>query len=101
MGAMDVCPFVPVRGATEADCVQCARELAKKLSDHLQVPIYLYGAAASSPQRKTVPQIRAGEYEGLQQKVNTIYFPSSHFLLGSRPIMTYEVTPVTIAPPTF
>jgi glutamate formiminotransferase/formiminotetrahydrofolate cyclodeaminase len=67
---MDVCPFIPVRGVTEEECVTCARELARLLASELDVPVYLYGAASSRDYRKTVAQIRAGEYEGLTNRVS-------------------------------
>jgi len=70
LGAMDVCPFVPVRNATMEDCAECARKLGKLLADELDIPIYLYGAAAKSDYRRSVPQIRAGEYEGLENKAS-------------------------------
>lgn len=66
---MDVCPFVPVRNASMEDCAECARILGKKLAEELDIPIYLYGAAAKADYRRIVPQIRAGEYEGLENKV--------------------------------
>jgi len=69
IGAMDVCPFIPVRGVTMEDCVKCAVEFAERLALELSVPVYLYGEASTEEYRKTVPQIRAGEYEGLAEKL--------------------------------
>ncbi|ODM95856.1 Formimidoyltransferase-cyclodeaminase [Orchesella cincta] len=69
LGAMDVCPFVPVRNSTMEDCVECARILGRRLGEELSIPIYLYGYASTLEYRKTVPQIRAGEYEGLKDKI--------------------------------
>jgi glutamate formiminotransferase/formiminotetrahydrofolate cyclodeaminase len=69
IGVMDVCPFIPVRGVTMEDCVKCANEFAERLASELLVPVYLYGEAATEDYRKTVPQIRAGEYEGLPEKL--------------------------------
>ncbi|XP_075211989.1 formimidoyltransferase-cyclodeaminase-like isoform X2 [Lycorma delicatula] len=69
LGAMDVCPFIPVRNVTIEDCIACATKLAAALSKTLSVPVYMYGAAAKKEYRKTVPQIRSGEYEGLQTKI--------------------------------
>lgn len=54
------------------DCVECAQILGKRLGDELGIPIYLYGYASTQGYRKTVPQIRAGEYEGLKDKVSFI-----------------------------
>jgi glutamate formiminotransferase/formiminotetrahydrofolate cyclodeaminase len=69
LGAMDVCPFVPVAGTTMAQCVEVAREFARRLGQELEVPVYLYEAAAQADYRRSLPQIRAGEYEGLAQKL--------------------------------
>jgi glutamate formiminotransferase/formiminotetrahydrofolate cyclodeaminase len=69
MGAMDVCPFVPVAGVTMQDCVACARELGRRAAEELGIPIFLYEEAASQPHRKTLSQIRAGEYESLAAKL--------------------------------
>ncbi|CAG2119248.1 unnamed protein product, partial [Medioppia subpectinata] len=71
LGALDVCPFIPVRGVDMDDCVQCSHKFAQKLSLELKVPVFLYGFAAKQDYRKTVPQIRAGEYEGLSQRITT------------------------------
>jgi len=66
---MDVCPFVPLRNATMDDCVECAKIFGAKLAEELDIPVYLYGFASKEAHRKTVPQIRSGEYEGLPEKV--------------------------------
>jgi glutamate formiminotransferase len=70
LGAMDVCPFIPVRDVTVAECVSCAKQLGHLLASELDVPVYLYGAASSRDYRKTVAQIRAGEYEALATRVS-------------------------------
>ena len=69
VGAMDVCPFVPVSGVTMDDCVALANELGRLLAAELAVPVYLYGHAARADHRRTLQQIRAGEYEGLPEKI--------------------------------
>jgi glutamate formiminotransferase/formiminotetrahydrofolate cyclodeaminase len=69
IGAVDVVPFVPVAGVTMDDCVQLARRLGERVGRELGVPVYLYEAAASSPQRRNLADIRAGEYEGLAEKL--------------------------------
>lgn len=69
LGAMDVCPFVPVRNVTMEECVTCSRIFAEQLAAELHVPVYLYGEASQEDYRKTVPQIRAGEYEGLAERI--------------------------------
>ena len=69
LGALDVCPFIPVRGVTVEECVLVARRFASLLASELEVPVFLYGEASQQDYRKTMPQIRAGEYEGLETKV--------------------------------
>jgi glutamate formiminotransferase/formiminotetrahydrofolate cyclodeaminase len=69
VGAMDVCPFVPVSGVTMDDCVALANELGRRLGAELGVPVYLYGHAAKADHRRTLQQIRAGEYEALPERI--------------------------------
>lgn len=69
MGALDVCPFVPVSGVEMEDCVACAREFGRRAGEELGVPIYLYEAAATQDHRRSLKQIRAGEYEGLAERI--------------------------------
>ena len=69
MGATDVCPFVPVSGVSMEECVQIAQEVAERVADELGIPIYLYEEAARTPERKNLATIRAGEYEGLAEKL--------------------------------
>ncbi|CAH2306349.1 formimidoyltransferase-cyclodeaminase isoform X1 [Pelobates cultripes] len=71
MGALDVCPFIPVRNVTMEECVTCANRFAKRLSEELHVPVYLYGEAARSESRRSLPAVRAGEYEGLHTKLQS------------------------------
>ncbi len=69
MGALDVCPFVPVSGVTMDECVALAKETAKRIGEALDVPVYLYEYAASRPERKSLADIRSGEYEALSEKL--------------------------------
>ncbi|RKY75518.1 glutamate formimidoyltransferase, partial [candidate division KSB1 bacterium] len=69
MGATDVCPFVPVSGITMEECAELARKLGKRVGEELGIPVYLYEAAASTPERENLANIRAGEYEGLPEKL--------------------------------
>lgn len=69
MGATDVCPFVPVEGATMQDCVALARRLGERVGRELGIPVYLYGEAASRPGRRNLAEVRKGEYEGLPKKL--------------------------------
>jgi glutamate formiminotransferase len=67
---MDVCPFIPVWGVTMEECVTCAEDLGQLLGKELDVPVFLYGAAACWDYRRTVTQIRVGEYEALAKRVS-------------------------------
>uniref|UniRef100_A0A8K9URC0 Formimidoyltransferase-cyclodeaminase n=1 Tax=Oncorhynchus mykiss TaxID=8022 RepID=A0A8K9URC0_ONCMY len=69
MGAMDVCPFIPVQNVTMEDCVNCANIFAQHLTDVMHVPVYLYGEAARKENRRSLPSVRAGEYEALSEKL--------------------------------
>ncbi|MFB3853178.1 MAG: glutamate formimidoyltransferase [Vicinamibacterales bacterium] len=69
IGAMDVCPIVPVAGVTMEECAGYARELGTRIAEALQVPVYFYEHAATSEERRSLANIRAGEYEGLRQKL--------------------------------
>ena len=69
MGATDVCPLVPISGITIEECVELAHKLAKRVGEELKIPVYFYEYAATSPQRKSLADIRKGEYEGLKDKL--------------------------------
>ncbi|MCR4397722.1 MAG: glutamate formimidoyltransferase [Firmicutes bacterium] len=70
IGATDVVPFVPVAGVTMAECVEMARRFGKRVADELQIPVYLYAEAATRQDRKRLPDIRRGEYEGLKLSIS-------------------------------
>ena len=69
MGATDVCPFVPVSGVTTEECIELSKDVAKRVGDELQIPVYLYEKSARTPERKNLAIIRAGEYEALPEKL--------------------------------
>jgi glutamate formiminotransferase/formiminotetrahydrofolate cyclodeaminase len=69
-GATDVCPFIPIANATMEDCITCAKKLGERVGKHLNIPIYLYEYAASAPHRKNLASVRAGEYEGIKDKIH-------------------------------
>lgn len=69
MGACDVCPLIPVSGITMEECAELARLLAKRIAEELKVPTYCYEAAAFKPERRNLAVCRAGEYEGLPEKM--------------------------------
>ncbi len=69
MGAMDVCPFVPVANVTMAECVELAKKFGERAGNELGIPIYLYEDASDKDYRKKLPDIRKGEYEGMREKI--------------------------------
>jgi len=69
MGATDVCPFIPISDITMEETVEYAKKLAKMVGETLDIPVYLYEEAATKPERKNLATIRAGEYEGLEKKL--------------------------------
>ena len=69
LGAVDVVPFIPIEGASMADCVALAREVAAEVAARHQLPIYLYEEAATTPARRNLEDIRRGEFEGLAAKM--------------------------------
>ena len=69
MGATDVCPLIPISGITMEETAEYARKLAQRVGTELNIPVYLYEAAATNPHRKNLADIRAGEYEGFAVKI--------------------------------
>ncbi len=106
MGAMDVCPFVPVAGVTMADCAALARETGHRIGE-LGIPVYLYEHAATSPARRNLAAVRAGEYEGLAKKLGDPawkpdFGPAKHnpragaYIIGAREfLIAYNVNLAT------
>lgn len=68
-GAVDVCPFVPIAGVTMEDCVALARELGRQVAERFQIPVFLYAHAATREDRRELPNIRKGEFEGWFEKI--------------------------------
>jgi len=73
-GATDVCPFIPVSNVTREECIQMSKKLGKRVGEELGIPTYLYGYAATKPEREKLPDIRKGEYEALEEKLKTAEF---------------------------
>lgn len=71
LGATDVIPFVPVSGVTLQDCKVLAQELGAEVGEKLQIPVYLYEAAAKRPDRENLADVRRGEYEGFKATIET------------------------------
>ncbi len=69
IGATDVCPFVPLGDTTMKECIELARRVGRRASEQLGIPVYLYEEAAVSPARRSLAEIRKGEYEGLEKKL--------------------------------
>ncbi|OQY84088.1 MAG: glutamate formimidoyltransferase, partial [Anaerolineae bacterium UTCFX3] len=69
LGAADVVPFVPLSGATTEDCVAIAKRLGERVGSELQIPVYLYEAAAARPERTNLENIRRGQYEALKEEM--------------------------------
>jgi glutamate formiminotransferase len=69
LGAVDVVPFVPIEGASMADCVVLAKETAQEVAARFAVPVFLYEDASANPARKNLEDIRRGEFEGLTDKM--------------------------------
>lgn len=71
IGATDVVPFVPLHGVTMAECVELARRLSKRVGAELGIPVYLYEAAATRPERQRLENIRRGGYQKLKTTIIT------------------------------
>lgn len=69
IGATDVVPFVPLGETTMAECVELARRVGRRIGEELGIPVYLYAEAASRPERRRLPDVRRGEYEGLKAEI--------------------------------
>src|SRR5947199_4162477 len=69
MGAADVVPFIPIEGVSIEDCVTMARHVGEQIWKRHQVPVYLYEAAAATPERQNLENIRRGQFEGLRDEV--------------------------------
>jgi glutamate formiminotransferase/formiminotetrahydrofolate cyclodeaminase len=71
MGATDVCPLVPISGVTMSECVDFSKVLARRVSLNLNIPVFLYENSANSNDRISLSNIRSGEYEGMEAKINS------------------------------
>lgn len=98
IGAVDVVPFVPISAVALSDCVGMAREVAAALGKDPGIPVYLYEAAASRPDRRSLAKLRRGEYEGLAQRLQhpawapdhgpAAFIPASGAtVVGARPVL--------------
>src|SRR3954462_7714924 len=72
MGAADVVPFIPIEGVNIEDCVTVARHVGEQIWKRYQIPVYLYEAAATSPERQNLENIRRGQFEVIREEIVTI-----------------------------
>ncbi len=103
LGATDVVPFVPVRGAKMEECVAIAKRLGQRVGDELGIPVYLYESAASRPDRINLADVRRGEYEKLRDTIESDpdrapdfgparVGPAGGTIIGARPfLIAYNV----------
>ena len=71
MGAVDVVPIIPIRGATLEQCVALSREIGAEIAERHRVPVYLYEDSATSERRRNLAEIRKGQFEGFGEKMKT------------------------------
>lgn len=69
LGAVDIVPFIPIKNVTMEDCIKLARNFGRALAEKCGVPVYLYGEAATRPERRDLDWIRKGEYEELAKMI--------------------------------
>ena len=97
LGAADVVPLVPLRDSSLAECAHLARQLGRRLGDELGLPVYLYAAAATRPERRNIADLRRGEYEALVSQIRrperlpdfgpASVGPAGAVIVGARPIL--------------
>lgn len=102
LGATDVVPLVPIHNVTLAECVELARRLGRRIGDELDLPVYLYEAAASRPDRQNLALVRRGEFEKLVEEIGLPHRipdfgparvgPAGAVIVGARPfLIAYNV----------
>lgn len=69
MGAVDVIPFVPIRGTTMEECIELSRRVGERIWNMFKIPVYLYEESATRPERRDLAEIRKGEFEGFASKI--------------------------------
>ncbi len=88
LGVVDVCPFVPLQNISMEECAELARKVVNEVSNQYDVPLFLYGAAATSVERTMLSDLRRGEYEGLQGRLaegDSAHSPATRYPdVGSR-----------------
>ena len=97
LGAADVVPIVPIRNITLDECAALARELGRRIGEELELPVYLYEAAALRPERRNLADVRRGEFERLVQEIGlperkpdfgpARVGPAGAVIVGARPFL--------------
>jgi glutamate formiminotransferase len=102
LGATDVVPLIPIRNLSLSECVELARNLGQRIGDELGLPVYLYEAAATRPDRQNLAMVRKGEFELLVQEIDLPHRrpdfgpahvgPAGAVIVGARPfLIAYNV----------
>jgi glutamate formiminotransferase len=104
LGAADVVPFIPIEGVTLDECVQIARAVGEEIAKRFGIPVYLYEAAATRPERTNLENIRKGQFEGLRDEIETnpdrkpdfgaprIHHTAGATVVGARkPLIAYNI----------
>ena len=102
LGATDVIPIVPIQNITLEECVELARRLGQRIGEELELPVYLYEAAATRPERRNLAKVRKGQFEALVKEIGTPerepdfgparVGPAGAVIVGARPfLIAYNV----------
>lgn len=70
MGAVDVIPFIPIKGVTISETVDLSKKVAQRIWSDAGLPVFLYESSASAPHRANLADIRRGEFEKMAEKVS-------------------------------
>lgn len=107
LGAVDVVPFIPIEGATMAECVALAREVGAAAGERFGIPVFLYEEAATAPHRRNLEDVRRGQFEGLVAKMKdpawapdfgpaTPHVSAGASVVGARmPLIAYNINLAT------
>lgn len=70
MGAVDVIPFVPVKGVTQEEAIELSKEVGKIIGEEIGIPVFLYEDSATAPERQNLAKVRKGQFEGMKEKIH-------------------------------
>ncbi|MGQ9619228.1 MAG: glutamate formimidoyltransferase [Candidatus Aminicenantia bacterium] len=103
VGAIDVFPFVPIKNVTMEDCVELSRKLGEKVWAEFKIPVYYYEESATRDERRNLPDIRKGEFEGFFEKIKdpkwypdvgepVVHTTAGVTIIGARmPLIAYNI----------